>query len=155
MRRNDREVTDISELLAIIDRCKVCRIGMQDENGIYIVPMNFGYEYVDGRLTLVLHSAKEGRKIDALSQKQEVCFEMDCEHRLLAGETACKYGYSFKSIIGNGSAVFIEDMDEKKRALGLLMQHQTGTAFEFDDKMADAVAVFEVKVTTFTGKYHR
>ena len=155
MRRNDREVTEISELLEIMDLCKVCRIGMQDEKGIYIVPMNFGYEYVDGRLTLYLHSAKEGRKIEAIAQKKEVCFEMDCEHRLIEGQRACNYGYGFKSIIGNGNASFIDDLPAKKRALGLLMQHQTGKAFEFDAKMADTVAVIQIEVTTFTGKYHR
>ena len=32
MRRKDREVKDINELLQIIDKCKVCRIGMQDKN---------------------------------------------------------------------------------------------------------------------------
>jgi len=154
MRRHDREVTDISELLAIIEACKVCRIGMQDGQGIYIVPLNFGYEYVDGNLTLYFHSAREGRKIDAIAHNAAVGFEMDCEHRLIEGATACKYGFSFKSIIGNGTASLVEEIDEKKRALGLLMRHQTDKEFAFDDRMADGVTILKVEVTTFTGKYH-
>ena len=43
MRRSDREIRDITEILAVIDRCKVCRLGFQDTNGVYIIPLNFGY----------------------------------------------------------------------------------------------------------------
>lgn len=58
MRRKDREVTQISELMQIIDQCKVCRIGMQDKDELYIVPMNFGYTYEVNQLELFFHSAK-------------------------------------------------------------------------------------------------
>ena len=126
MRRKDREVNEINELLPIIDQCKTCRIAMQDNAGIYIVPLNFGYIYENNQLVLYFHSAKEGRKIYTLKENSNVCFEMDCEHRLITGDTACKYSYSFKSIIGNGTAVFIDDAEEKKSALSILMKHQTG-----------------------------
>ena len=37
MRRKDREVTEMEEIQQIFDECKVCRIGIMDENGPYIV----------------------------------------------------------------------------------------------------------------------
>lgn len=153
MRRKDREVKDINELLQIIDKCKVCRIGMQDKNGLYIVPMNFEYKYEHNQLVLYFHSAKEGRKIDALKENSNVCFEMDCDHRLITGDEACQYTYSYKSIIGSGKVVFIDDYDEKKLALSVLMRHQTGHEFEFDNKMADRVCVFKIVAQEFTGKH--
>lgn len=154
MRRKDREVTDIKELLQIINQCKICRIGMQDNAGLYIVPMNFGYIYENNQLVLFFHSAKEGRKIQALKENIEVCFEMDCEHHLRTGDSACQYSYSFKSIIGNGKIVFIDEVDEKKTALSALMRHQTGKDFLFDDQSANSVLVFKVIAYEFTGKYH-
>ncbi len=154
MRRKDREVTEIEELIQIIDQCKVCRIGIKDNAGLYIVPMNFGYTYENNRLVLFFHSAKEGRKITALKENNNVCFEMDCEHRLITGDTACQYSYSFKSIIGNGKAVFIDEVEEKKTALSALMRHQTGKDFSFDDKSVDSVLVFKIIADEFTGKYH-
>ncbi|GAE86987.1 pyridoxamine 5'-phosphate oxidase family protein [Acetivibrio straminisolvens] len=154
MRRKDREVTEIKELIQIIDQCKVCRIGMQDNAGLYIVPMNFGYTYESNQLVLFFHSAKDGRKVRALKENSDVCFEMDCEHRLITGDIACQYSYSFKSIIGNGKAVFIDDVEEKKTALSALMKHQTGKDFSFDDKMVDSVLVFKIIADEFTGKYH-
>jgi len=42
MRRKDREVTEMEEIQQIFDECKVCRIGIMDENGPYIVPVNYG-----------------------------------------------------------------------------------------------------------------
>ena len=36
MRRKDREVTEMEEIQQIFDECKVCRIGIMDENGPYI-----------------------------------------------------------------------------------------------------------------------
>ena len=33
MRRADREVTDVNEIIDIIDHCKVCHIAMMDANG--------------------------------------------------------------------------------------------------------------------------
>lgn len=155
MRRKDRKVTDKNQLLEIVDCCKVCRIAMQDMDGLYIVPLNFGYEYNDETLTLYFHSAKEGRKISAIAENSGVCFEMDCEHRLIEAEDACGYGYSFKSIIGNGCATMVDEAEEKKKALSLLMLHQTGKEFVFNEKMAESVAVFKVTVTSFTGKYHK
>lgn len=154
LRRKDREVTDIKELMQIIDQCKVCRIAMHDNAGLYIVPMNFGYTYENNQLVLFFHSAKEGRKITALEENSDICFEMDCEHRLITADVACRCSYSFKSIIGNGKAVFIDDVEEKKTALSTLMKHQTEQDFSFDDKMTNSVSVFKVIVHEFTGKYH-
>ncbi|WP_088185982.1 pyridoxamine 5'-phosphate oxidase family protein [Desulfosporosinus sp. FKA] len=154
LRRKDREVTELKELMQIIDQCKICRIAMHDKAGVYIVPMNFGYTYENSQLVLFFHSAKEGRKICALRENSDVCFEMDCEHRLITADIACKYGYYFKSIIGKGRVVFIDAIEEKKKALSLLMKHQTGQDFSFDDGTVNSVSVFKIIVQNYTGKDH-
>jgi uncharacterized protein len=154
VRRKDREVTEIMDLLQIITQCKVCRIAMQDQEGLYIVPMNFGFSYEGDQLVLFFHSAKEGRKINALKENSNICFEMDCEHRLITDDVVCEYGYSFKSIIGKGKAIFIDDVEEKKVALSMLMKHQTGQDFSFEDRMTNTVIVFKIVVDQFAGKYH-
>ena len=155
MRRKDREVTDITEKIEIINSCKVIRVAMKDTEGLYIVPLNFGYSYLNDKLTLYFHSAKEGRKLNAIEENPEVAFEMDCEHRLIEAKIACLYGFAFKSIVGNGIASIVENIEEKKIALSLLMQHQTGKDFTFENKHANAVTVFKVDVTDFSAKYHK
>ncbi len=44
MRRKDREIKDYSKMLEIIDQCDCIRIGFQEQQGTYILPLNFGYE---------------------------------------------------------------------------------------------------------------
>ena len=156
MRRKDREITELDRKLGVVEKCRVCRIGMKDEYGLYIVPMNFGYEYKDEKLVLYFHCAKQGRKIDALKYDPEVCIEMDCDHEVYVEneEIACTYAYRFLSIIGNGKAEFIEDDSEKEHALNMLMLHQVGRTFPFDPRMFQAVNVFRVVVDHFTGKEH-
>lgn len=152
MRRKDREVTNEQELLQILSECKVCRVAVQDEAGLYIVPLNFGYRYQQKKLTLYFHSAKEGRKVRAFAQNPKIAFETDCGHKLIEGNNACEYGYAFKSIIGSGQISIVDNPEEKKTALAELMKHQTGKNFEFDDSMAGSVLVYKVDVENFTGK---
>ena len=42
MRRSDREVTKFSDIIAIIEKCDVCRLALNDEDYPYILPLNFG-----------------------------------------------------------------------------------------------------------------
>lgn len=157
MRRNDREITDIEDIKKILDACKVCRVGMADEDGVYIVPMNFGYCYEDDRLVLYFHGAKEGRKIDMMKAAPKVGFEMDCEHQLVEGETACQYSYYYASVIGNGKAELVEDTAEKMKALGVIMKHQTGKnfeEFETNPKLEKMVAIMKVTAEKYSCKQH-
>jgi nitroimidazol reductase NimA-like FMN-containing flavoprotein (pyridoxamine 5'-phosphate oxidase superfamily) len=154
MRRADREITGTEDKLGIIGRCKVCRLGMAEGGEPYIVPLNFGYEYAEGALSLYFHSAREGRKIDMLRRNGRACFEVDGEHRLIEGDAACEYGFSYESVTGAGSVEFIEDREEKIRALNLLMRHQTGEDrdFAYQEAQLDRVAVYRLRVESFTGK---
>lgn len=70
MRRKDREVTEMEEIQQIFDECKVCRIGIMDENGPYIVPVNYGYVREEGKVILYIHGAREGKKIDLIRKMQ-------------------------------------------------------------------------------------
>ena len=49
MRRKDREVTDKKEIQRILETCKVCRIGLPEEDGVYIVPAGAVFPWLQGR----------------------------------------------------------------------------------------------------------
>jgi nitroimidazol reductase NimA-like FMN-containing flavoprotein (pyridoxamine 5'-phosphate oxidase superfamily) len=98
MRRKDREITGIEEQLGLINKYKVCRLGISEDNRPYIVPLNFGYEYKNRELTLYFHSAQGGKKMDILKKNPQACFEIDGEHALIGGPAACDYGYAYESI---------------------------------------------------------
>lgn len=153
MRRKEREITDPSKIREIISSCRCCRLGLSDNGHVYIVPLNFGYKEEAGRHTFYFHSAKEGRKIDLMSKNPHVGFEMDTNHELKEGTSACSYSAHFQSIIGEGAITFIEDISEKRAALQAIMQHNTGkTDWNFPDKTVEAVCVFKLDVENISCK---
>jgi len=154
LRRKDREVTDKNDIISIISKCNVCRLGLVDDGEPYVVPMNFGFEFDGVNLTLYFHSAKEGRKIDILRKNPLVCFEMDCGHELISGGTDIyKYSYKYESVIGIGNAEFIEGYDEKVYAFKKIMAKYAGTEdFDFPPESVSKVAIIKIQSNEYTGK---
>jgi nitroimidazol reductase NimA-like FMN-containing flavoprotein (pyridoxamine 5'-phosphate oxidase superfamily) len=157
MRRKDREITETSEILTLIDQCKVCRLGLSENDRPYVIPLNFGYSFTDNVLTLFFHGAYEGKKIDILKKNNHACFEIDCEHELLTAETACGHSFAFASVIGFGTIEFITIAGEKTRALNILMKHQTGKDIDYNYSEAElnAVCVYKMTVEECTGKRNK
>lgn len=153
MTRREREVTDIDEIIKILDKAKVLHLGLVDGDEAYVVPMNYGYTMIDGKLTLYLHGAKRGRKLDLMRANPKVFFEMDCDIEPFEGDIACRYGITYSSIMGRGIAEIVEDVEEKKKALSVLMKTQTKKDFVFEDKMVAFVSVIRIDVSEFTAKY--
>lgn len=153
MRRSDREITDVFEIQQILDKTKILHLGLFDEGYPYIVPLHYGYELVDGKLTFFIHGAREGHKLDLIRSNPNVCVELDCDIELISGgEVPCKYGSTYSSVIARGKAELVTDEAEKIHGLNLLMEHQTGRTFEFDSRMAAAVAVIKVSVDSYSAK---
>ena len=153
MRRKDREITDIQQILNIISKAKILRLGLFDGEYPYVVPLHYGYEYADSRLVFYMHSAKEGHKLELIANNPHVCVELDCGVELISGgEVPCIYGSNFASVIGRGVAEIVNDENEKIKGLSLLMKNQTGRDFEINSQMAATVAVIKVTLTEFTAK---
>ena len=152
MTRREQQVTDTNEIIDILEKSKVVHVGMIDGDEPYVVPMNYGYTLEDGKLTLYLHGAKRGRKIDVLSEKPKVFFEMCCDVTPFEGEVACKYGNTYASIMGRGVATIVEDVEEKKNALSVLMKTQVSRDFVFEDKLTTVVSIIRIDTLEFTAK---
>lgn len=153
MRRKDREVTSKEEQLAILENSAVCRLAMVDDGKPYLVPLNFGYDWQGDNLQLYFHCAKEGRKIDVLSRNNHVCFELDGAHQLIEGNVPCSYSFAFESLIGFGTAEFVEEATEKEKGMQLIMKHQAGlTELSFPAQMLNSIAIIKVTVSEVTGK---
>ena len=74
MTRREQQVTDINEIIEILEKSKVVHIGMIDGDEPYVVPMNYGYTLEDGKLIIYLHGARRVRKIDVLRENRKVFF---------------------------------------------------------------------------------
>ena len=149
MRRNEREITSRADIDAVIRRCQVCRLGLADGGEPYVVPLCFGY---DGG-TLYFHAARDGRKLDLMRRNSRVCFESDIVEEIIEASTACGWGMQFQSVLGTGTASTVEDPEEKRRALALIMTQYAGDRpFTFPEEAIDGTAVFLVKIDSIAGK---
>lgn len=148
MRRKDREIKDKDEIELIIRSAPICRLAMARENRPYVVPLNFGY-----RDNIVyFHSASQGKKIDIIRENPRVCLEFSNDAELVRAEKSCEWELHFKSAIGFGTAQFVEDTEEKKKALDVIMDHYDGTGDDYSEKMLKITSVIKVVLTELTGK---
>ncbi|OPY33431.1 MAG: Pyridoxamine 5'-phosphate oxidase [Methanoregula sp. PtaU1.Bin006] len=150
MRRKDREITDPAEMEAVIAEAAVCRIGLADETGPYIVPLCFGY----GDRALWIHSAHEGRKIDMLRKDSRCCFGIDICDGIIRGGSPCSWGMRYRSVIGFGRAVFVHTPEEKQYGLNCIMQHYGGGTRAFSERDLRTVTVIRIDIESMTGKKH-
>ncbi|MBO4361141.1 MAG: pyridoxamine 5'-phosphate oxidase family protein [Eubacteriaceae bacterium] len=153
MRRTDREITDIGEIIGIIESAGVLRLGLFSDEYPYVVPMHFGYEYADGVFTFYVHCAREGRKLDLIDRDPRVCIELEGGTRLISGgDVPCEWGAEYSCVMGFGTAVRLTDTGEKIKGLSLLMKHQTGREFEITPGMTKAVEVIAVRIGSISAK---
>ena len=153
MTRRERQVTDLTEIVRYLDTAKVLHLGLVDGDEPYVVPMNYGYTMEDGKLTLYLHGATRGRKLDVMRANPKVFFSLECDLQPFEGSVACKYGLAYASVMGRGIATIVEDVEEKKMAMTHLMKTQTGKDFTFEDRLVSIVAVIRIDVEEYTAKH--
>ena len=153
MTRREHEITDINRITEILDKCKIVHLAFIDEGKPYLLPMNYGYTMEDGALTLYVHSATTGHKLDVIRANPTVSFEMECDLEPFEGKVACQYGLAYSTVFGMGTAEILEDPKEKGAALSNLMKVQTGKDFSFDEKMVSIVSVIKIRVTEYAAKH--
>ena len=161
MRRRDREVVDPTRIEEIVAESAVLRLGLNDDGEVYVVPVNFGAEIIDGRRVFYFHSARSGRKLDVIRRNPRVGFELDAGFELLEGPTPCAFSARYRSVVGVAVATELADVAEKRRGLTAIMNQATnggrdgGRAWRFDDAQLDAVAVVRLDVERLSCKENR
>jgi len=125
---------------------------MVDGDRPYVLPLNFGAALEEGKITVYLHCALEGRKLDILRRNPRVCVEADCEYRLIEAKEACGYGCTYASVLGEGRAEILENPGEKAHGLSVLMAHQTGKEFFFTESQTASVCVLRIRLEQAAGK---
>ena len=166
MRLAKREIVDEGELRGLVEGCQVLRVGAIDDEGMFIVPVNFGVVWHgreaaaadDGTVaSFYIHSAREGRKAACWgaggAAGAPVAIELDRDNGNITGDYACAYSRAYASIMGSGRITEVIDEDERARGLALLMAHAApGAPTTFTPEAMARVAIFRIDVTSLTGK---
>lgn len=134
----------------IIKKCQVCTVAMVDQGKPYIVSMNFGYH----EKTVYLHSDGEGHKIDVLKMNNNVSIMFYTDTDVFARDEhiGCSWRMRYRSVVINGKLEFIEDFNQKKQALDVMMRNFTEINIKYSKPAIDNVLVMKVPVETWTGR---
>ena len=153
MRRRDREIADRSEIDALLERAKVCRVAFAVDAEPYIVPLSLGYDAEAN--ALYFHTAPEGRKIQCIAANPRVCFEVEGRIEVTSGdERGCTWSLSYESVIGTGKLVELLSPDDKEEALRCIMRQQSGREmpWSFAPRTVAVTRVWRLGIETVTGK---
>ncbi|WP_407313061.1 pyridoxamine 5'-phosphate oxidase family protein [Desulfosporosinus sp. SB140] len=148
MRREDKEITEQYALDEIMKKAQVCRLAVSYRDMPYIIPMSFGY----AERVLYFHSAPEGLKLLILRENPQACFEVEVDTQVLPGKLGCDWTMRYQSVIGFGEVQFIEDFQEKRQAIQIIMQQYTDQEVLYNDEALSKVTLFKLNINTMTGK---
>ncbi len=149
MRRRDRQITDIETMVDILKRCDTIRLGLNGEDGPYVVPLSFGFEVVDGTVLIYIHGARGGLKHDLIARDPRVCVEADLCHGFIEVHDGITTLY--ESLIGFGLAEEVQGAD-KARGLDLLLEHCGFPGYACNAAMTAMTAVYRITLRQLTGK---
>lgn len=168
VRRRDKEVTDLAAVLDVLARGEVARLAMVDvDGGPYVVPVSYavlppgdglspGADARDGEpgepLRIVVHGAREGRKIEALRKDPRVCVEVTVDVAMVSAPRACDVTVRYRSVIAFGRAELLEDRAARARALAAIAERYAPGAPPIDEGEARKVAILEIRIDEATCK---
>ncbi|MGB2983747.1 MAG: pyridoxamine 5'-phosphate oxidase family protein [Candidatus Bipolaricaulia bacterium] len=153
MRKTEREITDRSEIDAILAKAKIVRVAFAVGDEPYIVPLSHGYDAGAG--VLYFHTAVEGQKIECIEANPSVCFEVEGAASIKEGdERGCSWGLLYESVIGYGVIREITEPGKREEALRCIMRQQSGrdADWTFAPKVLAVTRVWSLGIESVTGK---
>ncbi|SNR63705.1 hypothetical protein SAMN04488503_0519 [Humidesulfovibrio mexicanus] len=149
-----KDVTDDPAIVAeVLRAAEFMSLAVQDAQGLYCVPVNFACR--DG--VLFFHSAKKGRKIEALRRAEaagtSVAFSAATDLKVKTGDKACQWGYTFRCVLGSGTVRELSDPAEARAGLGVIMAKYAGSDdFPYDEGILTKTAVLALRVGQATAR---
>lgn len=151
MRLKEKEIKELTILEEILREAPIGRLGVCTNGKPYVVPMNFAYS--DG--SIFLHSHREGKKMQIISENPLVCFEVD-EGQIKEAEKPCSYGFIYQSVIVEGTIRVLEDPEEKLRGLKQISnKYATGKDEQLSREGMEIykdLMVLKIEINQITGK---
>lgn len=153
MRRKDREITDMTEIVKMIDECHVIRLGFADGDFPYIVPLNFGYEVTNNAIAFYVHGAMAGRKYELMKKNGMCSFEMDIPLKMECLYKERDVTMRYKSVMGTAEIELLEG-EERQRAIDdvIMNRYDETRNFDYNRNVVEHTAVAKIKVIDIVGK---
>lgn len=125
------------------------------DNEPYVVTLSYGYDR--GKQALYCHCARKGLKLDFIRANNTVCGTVFIDGGYIQGEC----GQPFRSVVFHGTATEIHDLEEKKHAMSILLNHLEDNPDIVrerslkEDKRYNAFGILRIDIESITGKKGR
>lgn len=148
MRRKDKEITDKGQIMGILERGKVCRVAFFDDEFPYMVPVCYGF---DGT-SVFFHGFNGGKKMECLRKDPRICFEVEEDIEIVSDPDPCEWTLKYRSVVGFGKAAVLEDPEEKRTGLDVVVRQFAGRELPFPAQAMAEVAVVRIDIQSMTGR---
>ena len=122
-------------------------VALNDGDGApYAFPVNF----VLLGDALYIHTAFTGKKMDLIRKNPRVGFSAYADVRIIREKATT----TFRSVCGTGTAIIVEDKEEKRTALdAITVRYKSLCPRPAPDSMINRVAIIRIDIDSLMGKY--
>ena len=151
LRRMELAIKTEAEMIKVVKSQRFLTIAMCTQDRPYLVSLNYSYDPVEK--SFLFHCARSGRKIDILSANPFVWGQVVEDIGYVEGE--CEYGY--RSVMFEGKVTFLDDPDEKRKALEAMVEGYEPGSDEAKSELIkqnslEKVCVGKIQVLSMSGK---
>lgn len=150
MRKSEREIKDFDKIIDIIKNTNTIRLGLNDEPYPYVVPVSFGYDVKEDKLSFYFHGATIGKKVDLINKNPLVCVEGDIFYRYM--DTIKSVTCLYDSFIAYGKCVKLTGNDAIY-GLKQILDHCNYKDHPFNTNALSIVNVYKIEIDSITAKH--
>ena len=137
---------------AILDEGLVAHVGLAGEHGPVVIPML----YARAGDRLLLHGSPASRLLRTAAAGVDVCVTVTLVDGLVLARSAFHHSMNYRSVVVFGTATRIDDLDERRLALDVLVEAivrgRTADARPANDKELRGTSVVSVPLSDFSVK---
>lgn len=155
-RRRDRAIRTPQSIHDLLLRAPLGVLALVGDDGPKAVPNLFSFDPVRG--AVYLHAARTGETRRAMDAGPRVSFCVSEMGRLLPADAAVDWSVEYTSVVLEGSASVVDDPDEARYALDLMMAKyapgfRPGTDYRgIEAKDLARTSVFRIDIERWSGK---
>jgi uncharacterized protein len=118
-RLSDRGTYEREVIYSILDEGLICHVGFVQAGQPFVIPTAYGR--MGDRL--YIHGSPASRMLRTLWQGVEVCVTVTLLDGLVLARSAFHHSMNYRSVVVFGTAVVVEDLEEKRIALKAFTEH--------------------------------
>jgi nitroimidazol reductase NimA-like FMN-containing flavoprotein (pyridoxamine 5'-phosphate oxidase superfamily) len=152
VREADRAVYDRAAAYQILDEGFICHVGFAVDGQPFVIPTGYGRRDDN----LYIHGSAASRMLRNLNQGVPVCVTVTLLDGLVLARSIFNHSMNYRSVVVLGTAVAVEDPEEKLSALRALSEHilpgRWDEARPPNERELKATLIMGLPITEFSAK---